>query len=424
MVTLHNDRFLQTADRIANGLCRDAFWDGERCSWLGWVDSYENNKIIPTYTAFKSDIYGGTSGVAMFLAFLYRFSRDRQHLRVVEGAVNQAISLDDKLVSQRRYGVYFGVSGVALSYLRIGQCLQREELIKRGIGLLKSISEMPDDAAMIDVIAGSAGLIPVMLSFARSYQCEQLIQIARRHGEYLLKQAIRDDKGVSWKTFVNANHENLTGYAHGVAGIISALLELYAETSDRRFLQTALDGLRYESYWYSERKKNWVDLRPLKNQDSLQNDSEFSCGMAWCHGAPGIGLSRLRSSVLLPDHEGIRADLEVALATTAASLSAPWKPGNGNYSLCHGAAGNAELMLMAGQQLGRPELTRIAEKVGEEGIEFYVKQGLPWPCGNGGAGETPNLMLGTAGIGYFYLRLYDPVAVPSVLLISPDQSVS
>jgi len=30
-------------------------------------------------------------------------------------------------------------------------------------------------------------------------------------------------------------------------------------------------------------------------------------------------------------------------------------------------------------------------------------------------GETPNLMLGTAGIGYFYLRLYDSAAVPSVL---------
>jgi lantibiotic modifying enzyme len=34
-----------------------------------------------------------------------------------------------------------------------------------------------------------------------------------------------------------------------------------------------------------------------------------------------------------------------------------------------------------------------------------------------GGGETPNLMLGLAGIGYFYLRLYDPVKYPSVLII-------
>jgi hypothetical protein len=31
-----------------------------------------------------------------------------------------------------------------------------------------------------------------------------------------------------------------------------------------------------------------------------------------------------------------------------------------------------------------------------------------WPCGISG-GQTPNLMLGLAGIGYFYLRLYDNV---------------
>ena len=33
------------------------------------------------------------------------------------------------------------------------------------------------------------------------------------------------------------------------------------------------------------------------------------------------------------------------------------------------------------------------------------------------ADETPSLMLGTAGIAYFYLRLYDPCQVPSVLIL-------
>ena len=41
----------------------------------------------------------------------------------------------------------------------------------------------------------------------------------------------------------------------------------------------------------------------------------------------------------------------------------------------------------------------------------------PWPYGVTSGGETPNLMLGTAGIGYFYLRLYDAAAIPSVLLL-------
>ena len=45
-----------------------------------------------------------------------------------------------------------------------------------------------------------------------------------------LQQACRSERGISWQTFVNAKHQNLTGYAHGVSGIALALLELHAET--------------------------------------------------------------------------------------------------------------------------------------------------------------------------------------------------
>jgi lantibiotic modifying enzyme len=47
-------------------------------------------------------------------------------------------------------------------------------------------------------------------------------------------------------------------------------------------------------------------------------------------------------------------------------------------------------------------------------MERYARTGVSWPCGTH-SGETPNLMLGLAGIGYFYLRLAVP-QVPSVLL--------
>lgn len=418
MVAFGDKRFLEGADRIGNTLVRDAFWDGDRCTWLGWVDSYEKKKLVPKFTSCGPDVYSGTSGIATFIANLYRFSQDRQHLRVLEGAVNQVMSLQEDMIARGRYGIYFGVGGMALSFLRIGQCLDRPELIKRGMALLKLTNEFDLSAELIDIIVGSAGLILALLWAARHFQEPELLQIAVKHGNFLLQKATRDQHGISWVTFVNAKHQNLTGYAHGVSGIVHALLELYEATSEVRFKDAAIEGLQYEAHWFSDQKKNWVDLRSSSGESILQNNSELSCAMGWCHGAPGIGLSRLRITELLPDDLSIKTDLEAAITTTASSLAKPWAPGVGNYSLCHGAAGNADFMLMAGQQLKRPELTALAEKVGQEGIEFYVKQGLPWPCGNGGAGETPNLMLGTAGIGYFYLRLYAPEMVPSVLLIS------
>jgi lantibiotic modifying enzyme len=35
-----------------------------------------------------------------------------------------------------------------------------------------------------------------------------------------------------------------------------------------------------------------------------------------------------------------------------------------------------------------------------------------------GGGESPNLLLGLAGIGYFYLRLHNAAEFPSVLIVN------
>ena len=98
-------------------------------------------------------------------------------------------------------------------------------------------------------------------------------------------------------------------------------------------------------------------------------------------------------------------------------IGATLRSGIGNYSLCHGLAGNAEVLLYGRQVLGR-EWTDghvVAFEVANAGIERHAKRGHSWPCGAGG-GETPSLMLGLAGIGHFYLRLRDQ-AMPSALIL-------
>ena len=86
--------------------------------------------------------------------------------------------------------------------------------------------------------------------------------------------------------------------------------------------------------------------------------------------------------------------------------------------LCHGLTGNAEVLVYGRQALGTEwaDSSALAYEVANAGIETCVARGLPWPCGTGIGGETPNLMLGLAGIGHFYLRLHDPT-IPSVLML-------
>jgi class II lanthipeptide synthase len=93
------------------------------------------------------------------------------------------------------------------------------------------------------------------------------------------------------------------------------------------------------------------------------------------------------------------------------------RSGIGNFSLCHGLTGNTEVLLHGCQVLGkdRADASGLAYKVAGDGIDRYATPGRSWPCGTGGS-ETPSLMLGLAGIGYFYLRLHDQTT-PSILIL-------
>jgi len=62
---------------------------------------------------------------------------------------------------------------------------------------------------------------------------------------------------------------------------------------------------------------------------------------------------------------------------------------------------------------------RAAEQIGRQGIASFEKSRIPWPCGVLGGGETPNLLLGTAGISLFYLRLEPAIKVAPVLMVGP-----
>lgn len=88
-----------------------------------------------------------------------------------------------------------------------------------------------------------------------------------------------------------------------------------------------------------------------------------------------------------------------------------------DYSLCHGAAGNTELFVYASKVLGNADYKSFADQIGQIGIQEFQKNNMPWACGVLNGGETPGLMLGLAGIGYFYLRLHDPLLTPPIIII-------
>jgi lantibiotic modifying enzyme len=138
--------------------------------------------------------------------------------------------------------------------------------------------------------------------------------------------------------------------------------------------------------------------------------NQFSYMTAWCHGAPGIGLARLRSLPRLDDTD-IRLEIHAALKTTLAHGF------GGNHSLCHGDLGNLELLLQASEILDDPQWGYQVQRLAAIILESIGQHS--WLCGIPLRVESPGLMTGLAGIGYGLLRLAEPTRVPSVLVLDP-----
>lgn len=407
--------FLEAADRIGATLCRDALWAGDRCNWLGASMEPLNGSWRTVQRAFGPELYNGTCGIAFFLARLFRVTNDKRHKSAAEGGIRQSLSRLADVVPQARIGFYSGLTGVGYALVEVGKDLDREEYVNQGLRIVQERSaENPNDQGL-DVVSGSAGAIPIFLKFYRDFHQDAFLGLAIRYAEHLLATAEKADLGWSWDTLHIKAQKNLTGFSHGTAGIGWALLEIFSETHEGRFREAAEQAFRYERHWFDPEAENWPDFRSFNQTQSSADGTGFM--VAWCHGAPGIGLSRLRAYEILANTV-LRDEAEAALRSTSKSLSAI--PGQVNYSLCHGLSGNAELAIYAGQTLKKAEHTSMAEQVGRQGVEYFQANRIPWPCGVLQGGETPGLMLGLAGIGYFYLRLYDPEANPSILLVTPS----
>ena len=163
----------------------------------------------------------------------------------------------------------------------------------------------------------------------------------------------------------------------------------------------------YEHRLYAPEEGNWPDLRPGRQ-------SPRGGVLAWCHGAPGIGLARLLLLDAVPTFAEARGDVELAVATTLARGEL-W-----NASLCHGSLGNAELLLAASER-GRPELLSTARAWAGRALERRRHAGS-WSTGVPFRSPEPGLLLGLAGIGYQLLRVADPRSVPSLLGLGVETS--
>jgi lantibiotic modifying enzyme len=164
---------------------------------------------VSAYRAMGVTVYDGSAGIGLFFARLARLSDDPIIAATAVGALAQALATVDEQVAAVDYGFYAGVSGVAQCWVEAGTALQRGDLVARGRAAWLACAKLPPLPQRLDVINGSAGLIPALIEAAQRFERDDFVEVAVRHGEHLVRVATRTDEGWSWDTLGMANEPHL-----------------------------------------------------------------------------------------------------------------------------------------------------------------------------------------------------------------------
>jgi class II lanthipeptide synthase len=406
-----DDAFLAAAESIGWRIVTDAVWYDRRCSWIGAVDIKQ--AWPERYRSLEPNLYDGTAGVGLFLAYLASVTGDTAVRRTAVGAIRQSVARAPAIPLGRRDGFHAGSLGVAWAAARAAALLDEEELDAgaRRVSVVARPRSAPDRSP--DVVPGSAGTILALLGLADAFDDSALVQEAVATGEELIRHATISDHGWSWAIPGRRYPHHLCGLSHGAAGIGWALLELFAATGDEQFLAGASGAFEYERSWLDKGSGTWPDLRTPGQRRGVMRSIASPVVGTWCHGEGGIALTRLRASEVL-GAAACAEDAAAALETTRRDLARALPNEIENLTLCHGAAGSADVLLSAADALGGRwrDAAALACELGSVALDRHEATGTEWPCGV--PGTTPGLFQGLSGIGWWFLRLHDR-GIPSPL---------
>ena len=311
---------VEAATRIGEQLLAMAIHDPQgQMEWLGMDLGADGESF--SFGPVGTSLYGGSIGIACLLKQL-----EAQNVRLAGAAETQAAILKPlrDLAEQtsgdgrRRWwrdqplGLS-GCGGVLLALVQLDEQPLAEAL------LADALPRFIQADQQLDLIGGCAGLIGALLRL----NTPAAVELAQQAGHHLLAQ--QGESG-SWSS--QPHLPGLLGLSHGTAGYAAALARLHACTGEKAFANAARAALAYERSRFNSAQGNWPDLRQA-NADVEAN----SFMVSWCHGAPGIGLSRACLWGTELWDEQCAEEMSVALATTAATTAL------GADHLCCGSLG-------------------------------------------------------------------------------------
>ena len=384
----------RAAARVAERLRQLAYRGPADTAWIGPNMTAQTWGVAP----LGPDLYTGTSGIALFLEHLATRTGDADHRAAADAAESTL-----RMQLDRRAGLLTGgfesAGGILLALAHLHRLRPAGSWDVLAHKVLDRVEVIAHDDVAHDLLGGNAGTIGGMVAWHAVHPDDRIRRLVRGCADHLIRAAAPQGRGIGWipVSLAKVVDRPIAGFAHGGSGIAWALTLATTLLDEPRYAAAAVAALEYERGLFDPATASWLDIRTPPRSPVL-----------WCHGAAGIGMSRLAMSGVLDDPL-IDEELSIAVDTVV-------RAGFGhNFSLCHGDLGNLDLLLQTASlsSTGASIALRHARAV-LDGIEAHG-----WVCGLPGGMEAPSLMVGLAGIGYGLLRIAAPAAVPSVLVMQP-----
>ncbi len=386
---------------IADDLLASASLDGEGIpTWgRGWNVAYR-------YTQ-DAGIFNGRVGEALFFAALAseglgeRFSRAA--LKICYPLVRRLSKPASLRGAVLELGLGLtGVGSIIYALSRIAEYLGADEIRHALIRLVTLLDgRIIELDTRFEIFYGVSGLMLGTLA-AHGIGVADALEVARRSAHHLLSSRSTDSLS-GYRAWPTLQGNPCVGFAHGSTGIAHALLALHSRDAFPPAYEAAIEAFRFENSVYRPDINDWPDTASQVS-DVLSS---------WCHGAPGVGMSRLSavSHALADDEHLIASDIASALHRSLA-----FRPID-SHNLCCGILGRADFMLEAGQILENASLIDAATSLTLSSLAAYKTGTLILPRYDE-VHMRPGLWQGITGVGYQFLRTTNPTKHTSVLRLS------
>ena len=318
--------------KIVHRICSRAIIREQSAGWAGlqfWDNGHWNLRSGGIY------LYDGISGIVLFLAkYLHDFEeKNASAEEIYHLAVLRLKAYTDEIHKKQIYdknlltGIVNGESSVVYTYLYLFKLTGKRVWMIYAEKHFSIIERVWKEDSQLDYLSGNAGAIVVAVMLYKETGNLKYYEIAADMEKDLWKKGQETGNGYGWR--LKGTDGPLAGMSHGNSGFMMAYAALYECNHKAEYADKIQLLLRYEDSLYSEKAGNWKDLRESSGESFMN---------AWCHGAPGILLSRMKLEELFPE------DMQIKKDRLNAADSLFYGEQDEKICLCHGMSGNLLIM--------------------------------------------------------------------------------